>query len=237
MPLALLGGEIFRRLLERHSSLSNMVRAWQGLALVCKAWRAALCESTPVCVELTKPSHLSVAARRWLSSVPVEALVLARTVGTLDAADHDLLAGDAFQSRSAGVLRSLMHVSPGSLPLLHTFSRLKQVRRHSWWPAARDCLSVCVAVHAGSKPPSLAAQVALFCDSSNPLRRIEPAVFHELPKLNCLTLAGHWGALDTAELPTRLKHLALRCGWQKPSCLGPFLARSPGPSLRVQHVQ
>jgi hypothetical protein len=39
---------------------------------VCKGWLLALREATPLCLELTKPSHLSSAARSWLSSVPME---------------------------------------------------------------------------------------------------------------------------------------------------------------------
>lgn len=42
--------------------------------------------------------------------------------------------------------------------------------------------------------------------------RILPSALLQLPKLSCLTVSGHWGALDTAGLPTRLKHLALRWG-------------------------
>ncbi|KAI3424453.1 hypothetical protein D9Q98_010005 [Chlorella vulgaris] len=177
LPLSLLG-DIFTRLLEHTGSLDATVRLWQGLALVCKSWLLALRESTPLCLELTKPEHLSATARSWLSRVPLEVLVLARTMALPPGADCQLLAGEAFQARSAPLLRSLMHASPEALPLLHSFSRLKQV--------------------------------ALFCaENSQPARHIEAAAFHQLPKLNCLTVAGYWGALDTAELPTRLKHLAL----------------------------
>lgn len=72
MPHSLLA-DVFRRLLEQHHSVEDIVRTWQGLALVCKGWLAALREATPLCVELTKPQHLGPAAQRWLSRVPLEA--------------------------------------------------------------------------------------------------------------------------------------------------------------------
>jgi hypothetical protein len=71
LPLSLLG-DIFTRLLEHTGSLDATVRLWQGLALVCKSWLLALRESTPLCLELTKPEHLSATARSWLSRVPLE---------------------------------------------------------------------------------------------------------------------------------------------------------------------
>lgn len=177
LPHPLLG-DIFRRLLEQYTSVEEIVRAWQSLALVCKGWQAALRASTPLCLELTKPDHLSPAARSWLSKVPMEVVVLARTMAVPPGADLLLLSGPTFRRHSASVLRSLMNVSPDAAPLLHNFAKLKQV--------------------------------ALYCsDELEHGRAIDASLFHQLPKLNCLTVAGFWGSLDTAQLPTRLKHLAL----------------------------
>ncbi|KAL4438468.1 hypothetical protein ABPG77_000116 [Micractinium sp. CCAP 211/92] len=177
LPHSLLG-IVFRRLLEQLVTVEEIVRAWQALALVCQSWQAALRASTPLCLELSKPAHLSAAARRWLSRVPMEVVVLARTLSFPAGADCQLLAAEGFQQHSASVLRSLMHVSPDAAPLLHSFSKLKQV--------------------------------AIYCsDPSDRARRIDAAVFHQLPKLNCLTIAGYWGVFETDQLPSRLKHLAL----------------------------
>jgi hypothetical protein len=76
LPHSLLA-DVFRRLLEQHHSVEDIVRTWQGLALVCKGWLSALREATPLCLELTKPGHLGPAARRWLSHVPLEASAFA----------------------------------------------------------------------------------------------------------------------------------------------------------------
>lgn len=379
MPLSLLG-DIFTRLLEHTGSLDATVRLWQGLALVCKSWLLALRESTPLCLELTKPEHLSATARSWLSRVPLEVcgphlpvhaaasfcclrfaaaccahtlqllvallcppnqaftgvpglyryrtltrtlspaqvLVLARTMALPPGADCQLLAGEAFQARSAPLLRSLMHASPEALPLLHSFSRLKQVRawraEKCWmWqgllklvgcqqagPAAlmavagwthwqqgfsrgllhcmlnhsccrnsnrhkgaagaaqpstrapalglhynmpraapaRSCAGGAVlcgeqpasAAHRSGGFPSAAqaelphcgwcgvAAAHLCCVTAPPLCCVFPACLPATQALlavsGCCLLplpwAGYWGALDTAELPTRLKHLALR---------------------------
>ncbi|KAL4431325.1 hypothetical protein ABPG75_006581 [Micractinium tetrahymenae] len=177
LPHSLLG-DVFRRLLEQLVTVEEIVKGWQTLALVCKSWQAALQQSTPLCLELTKPGHLSPAARRWLSRVPMEVVVLARTMSPPVGADCQLLAAEGFQRHSASVLRSLVHVGPDAAPLLHNFSKLKQV--------------------------------AIYCSNpSDRARRIDAAVFHQLPKLNCLTIAGYWGVLDTEQLPGRLKHLAL----------------------------
>ena len=113
--------------------------------------------------------------------------------------------------------------------------------------------------------PLLPLQVSLLClEEEDGAQPIDAALFHQLPKLNCLTIAGappllcllrlprlllclalcvlkpgcgllccccntlfplhkdrallwlfaaagFWGLLDTAALPPRLKHLALRC--------------------------
>jgi hypothetical protein len=129
-------------------------------------------------LDLSKPAHLEPAALAWLSSVPIEVLVLPKTV-PLGGADLRLLGSEGFQAHSATALRTLMHAGPGVQPLLHHFKRLKQV--------------------------------AVFCpeEPSGPPRSIDAAVFQQLPKLNCLTVAGYWGTLDMAKLPTRLKHLSL----------------------------
>lgn len=71
LPLAVLGG-IFSRVLAFHYTVEDLVKAWQDLALVCRAWLAALRAATPLRLELTKPAHLSEGALRWLSSVPIE---------------------------------------------------------------------------------------------------------------------------------------------------------------------
>ena len=58
--------------------------------------------------------------------------MLSRTMLPPPGADCQLLAREEFQAHSSSVLRSLMHVGLDTLPLLHNFSRLKQVRQH--WP-------------------------------------------------------------------------------------------------------
>lgn len=126
---------IFRRLLEQHTSVEEIVGAWQvsliikkgkaaspftacrpwdsplrlllmqpcafsrrgchphfiacspaaappqALALVCSGWLHALRDATPLCLELTRPGHLSPAARRWLGSVPLEVRAFLLGVG------------------------------------------------------------------------------------------------------------------------------------------------------------
>ncbi|PSC74706.1 major facilitator superfamily isoform A [Micractinium conductrix] len=177
LPNPLLGS-IFRRLLEQHSTADDVVRCWETLALVCKGWLAALQAATPMCLELTRPVHLSPAARRWLSRVPMEALGLSRTLAPPDSAAAQLLASEQFRQHSASALRSLSGVGFDAAPLLHHFAKLKQV--------------------------------TLYCgNESEGTRRVDASLFHSLPKLSCLTIAGYWGALDTSQLPTRLKHLAL----------------------------
>lgn len=63
--------QIFQVVVDQYDAPRELLAAWQPLALVCRAWRAALL-TTPVGLELKAPAHVGPAALRWLARTQVE---------------------------------------------------------------------------------------------------------------------------------------------------------------------
>lgn len=125
LPLPLLS-DIFFRVTQCHEyELERTVEAWNRLASVCRHWNAAA-HATTLGLTLTKASHLSPEARAWLSSVPLEALLLPRDVAP-GGAEGLLLADDRCRALSGRTLRSVVDAGPGVLPSLPAFTNLVQV--------------------------------------------------------------------------------------------------------------
>ncbi len=135
-----------------------------------------------------------------------QVLVLPKTV-PLNGADLQLLSAEGFQAHSAAALRTLMHAGPAVQPLLHHYRRLKQVRllsvdcseKGGWkrrlGAAAFDSTCRCAKSNSSLIEHQVLfafLQVAIFVpeDPEQPTRSIDAAAFQQLPKLNCLTVAG-----------------------------------------------
>ena len=160
LPLPLLSNIFYRITAEAEYELQSTVRAWANLALCCRHWQAAA-HATTLGLTLTKASHLGPEARAWLSSVPLEALLLPRDAGA-GGAEGRLLAGEGFRALSARTLRSLVDVGPSALPSLHAF--------------AKNLVQVALYVEEAANP--LAPET------------VPCSVFGGLSSLHCLSIAG-----------------------------------------------